>query len=157
VYAGTSGDGVPNQFVAFSLSGGRQSVIRDVSTATTLLPSNSVFNGGGAEPAGTGILFERSNRALFPFDFNPYVIPIGGARIERYDQATGEITVVVERQGGAFAPALSPDGRQLAYVNRSIDQEIVVLRDLATRRERVLLRGLDRDRQESFSPYGPFP
>src|SRR5262249_23299228 len=103
------------------------------------------------------ILFERSNRALFPFDFNPYVIPIGGARIERYDQATGEITVVVERQGGAFAPALSPDGRQLAYVNRSIDQEIVVLRDLATRRERVLLRGLDRDRQESFSPYGPFP
>jgi imidazolonepropionase-like amidohydrolase/Tol biopolymer transport system component len=157
IYAGTSGDGVTNQLLAFALAGGRQTLVRDVSTQLTLLPSNSIFNGGGVEPGGTGIIFERSNRPLYPFEFNPYVTPIGGARIERYDQATGEITVMVERQGGAFAPALSPDGRQLAYVNRSIDETILVLRDLASRRERVLLRGLDRDRQESFSGYGPYP
>ncbi|MEO8448441.1 MAG: amidohydrolase family protein [Gemmatimonadota bacterium] len=147
IYAGTSGDGEPARLVAFSVLGGRQVLVQD----------GGVLNGAGAELDGTGVVFERSGAPVYPFAFNPYVIPQGGARIERYDQATGEISVLVERPGGAFAPALSADGRQLAYVNRSIDETILIVRDLAARRERVLLRGLDRDRQDSRSDYGPYP
>ena len=147
IFAGTAGDGVPNQLAAFTLAGGRQ----------TLLQNSGAVNGAGAEPSGAGIIFERNVRSVYPFDFNPYVTPLGGARIDRYDQATAEITTLVERPGGAFAPALSPDGRLLAYVNRDIDDDRLIVRDLVTRRERVLLRGLDRDRQDSGSDYGPYP
>jgi dipeptidyl aminopeptidase/acylaminoacyl peptidase len=146
LYAGTEGDGVPSQLISYSVLGGRQSLLQGGT------PSGAV-----AEPAGTGVLYERSDRAVYPFGFNPYVIPQGGTRIERYDLGTGESSVVVERPGGAFAPALSPDGRRLAYVNRSIDETILILRELETRRERVLARGLDRDRQDARSGYGPFP
>lgn len=147
LYAGTDGDGEPNQLIAYPLAGGHQ----------TLVHGQGALSGPVAEPAGNGVLYERSNRQVYPFGFNPYVIPQGGTRIERYDQASGEITVVVERPGGAFAPALSPDGRQLAYVHRAIDEAILIVRDLGSRTERVLLRGLDRDRQDAGSSYGPYP
>ena len=147
IFAGTSGDGAPNQLVAFTLAGGRQTLVQNSGSVT----------GAGVEPSGTGVVFERSGPAVYPFAFNPYVTPLGGARIDRYDQASAEITTLVERPGGAFAPALSPDGRMLAYVNRDIDDDRLIVRDLITRRERVLLRGLDRDRQDSGSDYGPFP
>ena len=78
--------------------------------------------------------------------------PANGARIKTYDLRTGEIRVYRERPGGAFNPALSPDGRYLAYVHRDDQEVIVVLHDLWTRSERELVRGLDRDHQES-GPY----
>jgi Tol biopolymer transport system component len=147
VFASTGGDGTPNQLVAYYLLGGRQVVVQGGGPVTSAV----------AEPGGAGVLYERTSGAVYPFGFNPYVIPLGGGRIERYDQATGETTVVVGRPGGAFAPALSADGRQLAYVHRSIDETVLIVRDLTTRRERVVLRGLDRDRQDSWSEYGPYP
>ena len=147
IFAGTSGDGVPNQLAAFTLAGGRQALVQ----------GSGALNGAGAEPAGSGVVFERTGRSVYPFGFNPYVTPQGGARIERYDQTTAEISTLVERPGGAFAPALSPDGRLLAYLNRDIDDDRLIIRDLTTRQERVLLRGLDRDRQDSGSDYGPYP
>ena len=75
-----------------------------------------------------------------------------GARIKTYNLRTAEIRVHRERPGGAFNPALSPDGRWLAYGNRDDQETVVVLQDLGTRSERVLVRGLDRDHQES-GPY----
>ena len=78
--------------------------------------------------------------------------PASGARIKTYDLRTGEIRVYRERPGGAFNPALSPNGRYLAYAHRDDQEVIVVLHDLWTRSERVLARGLDRDHQES-GPY----
>jgi len=147
IYAGTEADGSPNQLVAFDLRGGRQ----------TLVSGGGPANGARPEPGGTGILYEHAGAPLYPFAFNPYVIPASGARIERYDQATGEVTVHIERPGGAFAPALSPDGKQLAYLHRQVDDTVLIVQDLATRKERLLLRGLDRDRQESGTAYGPYP
>ena len=95
------------------------------------------------EHAGRGVLFyEHVDRQ----------IPQSGARIKTYDLETGEIRVHRERPGGAFNPALSPDGRRLAYGHRDDRDVVVVLRDLETRSERVLVRGLDRDHQES-GPY----
>jgi imidazolonepropionase-like amidohydrolase len=147
IYAGTEEEGAPNRLVAFDLRGGRQ----------TLVSGEGFVNGARPEPGGTGLFYERAGPPLYSFAFNPYVIPPSGARIERYDEATGEVTVHIERPGGAFAPVLSPDGKQLAYVHRLVDDTVLMVEDLATREELVLLRGLDRDRQESWQPYGPYP
>ena len=146
IYAGAGDDGVPSAVMAFELTGGRQ----------MLVSGGGVVNAAATEPDGTGLLIERAERAVYPFAFNPYVIPTGGTTIERFDLATGEVSMVMDRVGGAFAPALSPDGKLLAFVNRHIDDTRLIVRDLGTRQERDLLRGLDRDRQSAWAGYGPY-
>jgi WD40 repeat protein len=145
IYAAGQGDGFPGQLIAFDVRGGRQVLVR---------------GGGMSSPEpdvqGTRVFFERAAGMVHGFAFNPYVIPPGGTRIERYDLATGETGVHIERPGGAFAPALSPNGRELAYAHRAIDSTVLIVQDLATARERTVLRGLDRDRQQG-SGYGPYP
>ncbi len=149
IYAGVSGDGIASQLVAFSADGGggRQS----------LITGQGPVNGADPLPGGRRFLFEHHSAATYPFGFNPYVIPSGGSRIEMFDEATGDVEVVVERPGGAFQPALSPRGNVLAYVHRSLEGTVLVLLNLDTREERVLLTGLDRDRQDTRQAYGPYP
>ena len=146
IYATGQGDGTPAQLIAFDLRGGWQVLVRGGAPMSTAEP----------ELRGSRVFFERAGAPLYGFAFNPYVIPPSGTRLERYDQATGEVALHIERPGGAFAPALSPDGRQLAYVHRAIDSTVLIVQDLLTARERVVLRGLDRDRQQG-SAYGPYP
>ena len=105
------------------------------------------------EPSGDGLYFEQG-RPLYPFEFNPYAVVNSGARIERHDLRTGETDVRVERPGGAFNPALSRDGRMLAYLTRDIDDTVLIVKNLETRKERVLLRGLNPDRQEAAALRG---
>ncbi|MDE2785021.1 MAG: amidohydrolase family protein [Gemmatimonadota bacterium] len=95
---------------------------------------------------------EHTERDVLFYEHVDRQIPQSGARIKTYDLETAEIRVHRERPGGAFNPALSPDGRQLAYGHREDRDVVVVLRDLETRSERVLVGGLDRDHQES-GPY----
>ena len=149
IYAGVSGDGIPSQLVAFSVAGDG---IRE-----SLVTGNGPVNGAQPLPGGRRFLYEHHNRATYPFGFNPYVIPPGGARIESLDEVTGTTEVVVERPGGAFQPALSPGGDFLAYVHRGLEGTVLVLLNMETREERVLLEGLDRDRQDTRSAYGPYP
>ena len=106
-------------------------------------------------PGGTHLYLEQS-RPLYPFEFNPYVIVNSGARIERHDLQSGETEVYIERPGGAFNPAVSPDGRTLAYLHRDIDDTALVLHDLQTREERIVLRALEPDRQEGGGYSGPY-
>lgn len=81
-----------------------------------------------------------------------------GARIRIYDQKTGDTSVFLERPGGAFNPALSADGSRLAYLHRDDLETVLLVLDLDAGTERVVLRHLDRDRQESpYSPYGAYP
>jgi Tol biopolymer transport system component len=82
-----------------------------------------------------------------------------GFVIRSYDLTTGEETVEVRRPGGAFAPALSRDGRWLAYGHRDDRRTVLVVRDLASGAERAVMAGLDRDRQESGpgGSYGAYP
>jgi len=147
VYATVEGDGVPNQLVALDRQGGKQ----------RLVEGGNVLGGAVAEPDGSGLLFERRDAPLYAFAFNPYVTPTSGVRIDRYDRRTGELVTRVARPGGAFAPALSPNGRELAYLHRAIDETVLIVRDLVTGRERTLARGVDRDRQQGSSTYGPAP
>ena len=149
IYAGVSGDGIPSQLVAFSSDGDGE--------GESLIVGNGPVNGARPLPGGRRFLFEHHNQATYPFGFNPYVIPTGGARIESFDEATGTSEIVIERPGGAFQPALSPDGDFLAYVHRGLEGTVLVVLNMNTREERVLLDGLDRDRQDTRQAYGPYP
>src|SRR5439155_12739903 len=55
-----------------------------------------------------------------------------GFQIKTYDLKTGEIAVLVSRPGGAVAPAVSRDGRWLAYVHRDDRKTVLVLHELGT-------------------------
>ena len=149
IYAGVSGDGIPSQLVAFSVDGDGD--------GESLIVGNGPVNGARPVPGGRRFLFEHHNQATYPFGFNPYVIPTGGARIESFDETTGATEIVIERPGGAFQPALSPDGDFLAYVHRGLEGTVLVVLNMNTREERVLLDGLDRDRQDTRQAYGPYP
>ena len=71
-------------------------------------------------------------------------------RIARRDLATDvEETVVPVGGGGAFRPALSHDGRWLAYGSRNGKRAGLRLRDLETGEDRWLAWPVDRDGQES--------
>lgn len=109
------------------------------------------------EPGGEGLYLEHRASALYPFSFNPYVVPPGGWRIEYQELVTGHRNTIAGRPGGAFSPAVSPDGNRLAYLNRDNDETILLLQNLPDRTERVLLRGLDPDRQEGGGHAGPWP
>ncbi len=95
------------------------------------------------------LLFEQRDQSL----------PTSGSRIKIYDKRTGEISVYIERPGGAVSPALSRDGRYLVYVHREGLDTQLILHDLGSREERVLLQHMDHDRQDSMTMdmHGGYP
>ncbi len=100
-------------------------------------------------PRRNEILFEHMDQQL----------PASGGRIKAYDKRTGEISVYRERPGGAVSPAISPDGHYLAYVHRDDLNTQLILHDLDTREEKVLLEHMTRDRQDVFTTdiHGAYP
>jgi Tol biopolymer transport system component len=84
--------------------------------------------------------------------------------IRRRELATGAVEDVAAGWGGALAPQASPDGRRLAFVRRVKDKTVLFDLALASRSERAVFGGLDRDLQASFEAqanyyphYGWFP
>jgi imidazolonepropionase-like amidohydrolase/Tol biopolymer transport system component len=77
--------------------------------------------------------------------------------VKRYDRSTGAIEVVVDGPGGAIRPTPAPDGQRLAYVRRVRGRSVLHVMDLASRRERALFDGLDRDLQEAWAIHGVYP
>lgn len=76
--------------------------------------------------------------------------------IVRRDLKTGEEATIVSGPGSrsadhdtAFRPAISPDGRLLAYETRNAGQTQLRLRDLATGLDRLIEAPLDRDQLEA--------
>ena len=140
LYGNTLEQDASSKAYRFGLLGGKQELV-----------SSSTF-----QP--TTHFTEHPERGVVFFAQQDQSLPQSGARIKTYDLETAEVEVYRERPGGATTPAISPDGRHLAYVHREDLETVLVLHDLETRAERVLVRGLDRDHQE-YGPYyyGPAP
>jgi Tol biopolymer transport system component len=74
-----------------------------------------------------------------------------------YDREAGTQTTMSSRYGSAFRPALSPDGKGLAYGSRHDAETGLVLRDLASGEERWLAYPIQRDEQESIANMDVLP
>ena len=74
-----------------------------------------------------------------------------------YDRDTGRTYGRTSRQGSAFRPTLSPDGRWLVYGTRFEDETGLVIRDLETSEERWLAYPVQHDDQESRATLGVLP
>ena len=73
------------------------------------------------------------------------------------DRRTGRRELRANLQGGAFRPALSPDGKYLAYGSRYEAQTGLRIRDLETTEERWLAYPIQRDEQESVASMDVLP
>ena len=74
-----------------------------------------------------------------------------------YDRQSGTRTTMTSRYGSAFRPALSPDGKWLAYGSRHDAETGLVLRELASGEERWLAYPIQRDEQESIANMDVLP
>lgn len=121
-------------------------VTRDASLRQ--LTSGDWFSGFYAPPGlaftpdGAGLVLAASRRA----DWDQHA---GEIPIQHIDLATAAVRQLTDEPGAQAAPAVSPDGRTLAYTavhERKLSGQIrhVVLRDLATGATRLLAPTLDR-------------
>ncbi|MGE0555218.1 MAG: amidohydrolase, partial [Gemmatimonadales bacterium] len=78
-------------------------------------------------------------------------------QLAMYDRVTGSQTTMSSRYGSAFRPALSPDGKWLAYATRHDAETGLRLRDLATGSERWLAYPVQRDNQEAYPDLDVLP
>jgi imidazolonepropionase-like amidohydrolase/Tol biopolymer transport system component len=72
-----------------------------------------------------------------------------GWQIGVLDRETGHIFTKTNAVGSGMRPELSPDGKWLAYGTRNNADESLVLRDLETGDEHILIAKIQRDDQES--------
>jgi dipeptidyl aminopeptidase/acylaminoacyl peptidase len=130
LYGSKLDTGAHTSLHAFNFYGGNQELFK-----------GGVFGGMGQlvdDPLRNRIYFEHNDGNLYQ----------SGPRIKVYDKSTGEVEVWIDRPGGAFNPALSSDGKRLAYLNRADQDTALVVQDLETRDSRIVSRSIDRDRLE---------
>jgi len=102
-----------------------------------------------------GPLFSPDGRYIYfsarhaNFSYTPN-LTTGLWQVERFDRRTGEVTPLTSGYGGASRPLLSPDGKRLIFVTRRDAQSHLVERNLASGRERIVVRNVTRDEQEGF-------
>lgn len=77
--------------------------------------------------------------------------------IRRLDLETSEIRDLININGGACRPQISPDGKTMAFVRRVRDKSVLAVFDLASGAIRHLWDGLDRDQQETWCLFGVYP
>ncbi len=80
-----------------------------------------------------------------------------GWQIGVLDRETGRIFTKTNEVGSAMRPELSPDGRWLAYATRNGADESLVLKELASGDEHILIAKVQRDDQESRPNRDVFP
>jgi Tol biopolymer transport system component len=100
---------------------------------------------------------EHPDSGLIYFVHNDASLPRSGPRVKTFNTKTGEVEIYIDRPGGAGSIRLSPDGKHLAYVHRDDTKTVLVLHELATKRETVLSENLDYGRFESRGFYGAYP
>lgn len=109
-----------------------------------------LYSTGVYQPA-THFAEHPSNRLIY-FEHVDQRLYSSGARIKTYNKKTGAIEVFLQREGGAFNPTLSKNGKYLAYGHRLDQETVIILHDLETGEEKVIAQGLDHDHQD-LSPH----
>jgi Tol biopolymer transport system component len=74
-----------------------------------------------------------------------------------YDRENGKTSTMSTREGSAFRPALSPDGKFLVYASRYETKTGLRIRNLETQQEDWLAFPVQRDDMESRAPLDAFP
>lgn len=120
-----------------------------------LTSSDEINNSSGPvfSPDGRYIYFSARQRR---FSYTPNLTN-GLWQIARFDRKTGETTELTTGIGGAVRPALSPDGRWLTFVSRRDADSVLVVRDLMSGAERILVPHVTRDEQEGFAQMDTWP
>lgn len=104
-------------------------------------PAN--FMGAAAAPDGRYIY---ASARTGPAGYNQMM---GSTQIVMYDRETGELARRTQDLGTGFRPAVSPDGRWLAYASRHMAVTGLKLRELSSGDERWLATDIQRDDIES--------
>ncbi|HYW50014.1 MAG TPA: amidohydrolase family protein [Gemmatimonadaceae bacterium] len=104
-------------------------------------PTN--FMGASASPDGRYIY---AGARTGPAGYNQM---LGTTQVVMYDRKTGRLATRTLNLGNAFRPAISPDGKQLAYATRQMAVTGLKVRDIASGDERWLSKDIQRDDIES--------
>ena len=128
---------------------------REGGDGVKLVSKDDASNASGAAPSADGRWIYYAGRRR-PYSYTPDLSD-GLWRVFRYDRKLGESFPLTEGYGGGVRPLPSPDGHSLAYVSRRDDDTVIVLRDLDTGAERILVRGVTRDEQEGFTQADLWP
>ena len=104
-------------------------------------PSN--FMGASVAPDGR---FIYSGARTGPAGYNQMM---GTTQVVMYDRQTGQVVPRTLNLGTGFRPAVSPDGRSLAYASRRMATTGLKVRDLASGDERWVATDIQRDDIES--------
>jgi len=77
--------------------------------------------------------------------------------IRRLDLQSNEVQNIIQINGGACRPQISPDGKTIAFVRRVRGKSVLSLFNLHTGLIRHLWDGLDKDQQEIWALFGVYP
>jgi Tol biopolymer transport system component len=115
----------------------------------------------GATPVTTlGAAFGKDDRYVwYAQRFASWEYNAGMPQYTMYtlDRRTGRRELRANTHGGAFRPALSPDGKYLVYGTRYEAQTGLRIRDLETTEEKWLAYPVQRDEQESVASMDVLP
>lgn len=134
---------------------------RDGGSGVRLMPAGdggtAGAGGGGAAGGGgsvnvLGAAFGNDARYVYFSRKNGgwgYNVQFPTWQVMVLDRQTGRVSPRTSAPGSAMRPALSPDGRWLAYATRVDSSTVLRLRDLASGDERTLHPHIQRDDQEA--------
>ncbi|HET9514234.1 MAG TPA: amidohydrolase family protein [Gemmatimonadales bacterium] len=140
---GAGGFGLPKLWL-FDVQGG-------AGTMMTRGPGVGGYFGAAFGPEGRYVYYGRRN-GLWQYNAG-----MPQFQIWVYDRETGTETLLTQRYGSGFRPAVSPDGKYLVYGSREGAETGLRLRELATGVERWLAYPVQRDNMEAIPDLDVLP
>ncbi len=106
-------------------------------------------------PDGRYLYYSRDATPGSTFQYSKDPTP-GIYSVMRLDRRTGDVETYVSGMGGAIRPTPSPDGKSLAFIRRHDYDTALYLHDIASGKNTLLTKKLDRDMQETWAIHGVY-